>query len=64
MKALKGFKLSPLYSEDGKVKIRRLHYRGCMIIAYICVVYVHRHAPDYDIHYAVLIGILSAADPT
>lgn len=64
LRSLKGFKLSPLYSEDGHVKVRKLHYRGCLLIASVCIIYVHRYAPDYDVHYAVLVNTLFAVDPT
>src|ERR1700722_9339909 len=54
----KAFKLSPLYSEDGRLRVRKLHYRGCLLIATISIYYVHKYAPDYDVHYAVLVNTL------
>lgn len=61
---MRGFKVSPLYCRVRRVKIKRHYYRGCLLIVSIAIYVVHIHAPDYEVHVALLANILFAVDPT
>lgn len=61
---MQSFKMSPYFCRVRKVKIKRHYYRGCLIIVSVAIYVVHIHAPDYEVHVALLANILFAVDPT
>jgi hypothetical protein len=61
---MRGFRVSPLYCKVHKVQIKKKYYRGCLIIVSISIYLVHVHAPDYEVHVALLANLLFAVDPT
>ncbi len=62
---MKGFVMSTLHLPPiKKVKVKRTHYRVCLVLSSGLILVFHYHWPDYETHMAFAVNLLFAVDPT
>jgi hypothetical protein len=63
--AMKHFVLSKLHPPPlHRVKVRKTHYRVCLIVSSGLVLVFHYKWPEYEAHMGFMVSLLFAVDPT
>lgn len=62
---MRHFKMSKLHLPPvHRVKVRKTHYRLCLVMASGLILCFHYYWPDYESHMAFAVNLLFAVDPT
>lgn len=62
---MRDFRMSKLHLPPiKKVKVKRTHYRVCLVLTSGLILVFHYHWPEYESHMALAVNLLFAVDPT
>jgi hypothetical protein len=62
---MKNFHMSKLHLPPvHKVKVRRTHYRLCLVLSSGLILVFHYKWPEFESHMALAVNLLFAVDPT